>query len=155
MIPEPPELDRVFGFLQALWSVDHGLQSQSKRMEARYGVTGPQRLVLRLIGRFPGISAGRLARHLKLHPSTLTGILQRLEARGRVERLDDQSDKRRALFRLTPGGRELDQLREGTVEAAAIRLFARLPEERIADATQVLLVLAEELVSDAFQAPGG
>ena len=68
--------------MRLLWAVDHGLQRRSKRMAATLGVTGPQRLVIRIVGRFPGISAGRLASILHLHPSTLTGILRRLERGG-------------------------------------------------------------------------
>src|SRR5438132_8459125 len=37
------------------------------------------RLVMRIVGRFPGIAAGRVAQILHVHPSTLTGILKRSE----------------------------------------------------------------------------
>ena len=49
-------------------------------MESELGITGPQRLVLRVVGQFPGLSAGDLAHIVRLHPSTITGILQRLVA---------------------------------------------------------------------------
>jgi hypothetical protein len=65
-------LGKVLDFMRLLWSVDHGLQSLSKRMDARLGVTGPQRLVIRIVGRFPGISPGEIADILKVHKSTLT-----------------------------------------------------------------------------------
>ena len=51
-------LDPVLDFLRLLWSIEHGLQRMSKRMEGELGITGPQRLVLRIVGRFPGLSAG-------------------------------------------------------------------------------------------------
>jgi DNA-binding MarR family transcriptional regulator len=44
-------------------------------MIGEVGVTGPQRLVLRVVGLFPGMSAGELATVLRVHPSTLTGVL--------------------------------------------------------------------------------
>src|SRR5258708_17032792 len=75
-----PALGAVLDFMRLLWAVDHALQSSSKRMEATYGITGPQRLVVRIVGRFPGIAAGRAAEVLHVHPSTLTGILKRLES---------------------------------------------------------------------------
>ena len=43
-------LGRVLEFMRVLWAVDHALQSTSKWMEVRLGVTGPQRLVIRMIG---------------------------------------------------------------------------------------------------------
>ena len=64
-----PPLGEVLDFMRMLWSIDHGLQTTSKRMEATLGVTGLQRMVLRLVGRFPGISAGHLARILHVHVS--------------------------------------------------------------------------------------
>jgi hypothetical protein len=44
-------LDPVLDFMRLLWSIEHGLQRMSKRMEAELlGITGPHRLVLRLVG---------------------------------------------------------------------------------------------------------
>lgn len=65
--------------MRLLWSIEHGLQRASKRMEAALGVTGPQRLVLRVLDQSPEMTAQGLAQLLHLHPSTVTGILQRLE----------------------------------------------------------------------------
>src|SRR3982751_6069754 len=113
-----PPLGAVLDFMRLLWAVDHALQLASKRMEANFGMTGPQRLVVRIVGRFPGIAAGHVAEILHVHPSTLTGILKRLEARAIVPRKPDPRDARRALFALTPRGRKVDQLKTGTVELA-------------------------------------
>ena len=71
------QLDGVLDFMRLLWSVEHGLQRSSKRMESELGITGPQRLVLRVVGQFPGLSAGDLAHIVRLHPSTITGIRRR------------------------------------------------------------------------------
>src|SRR5438128_7540711 len=125
---EPP-LGAVLDFMRLLWAVDHSLQSASKRMEASFGITGPQRLVVRIVGRFPGIAAGRVAEILHVHPSTLTGILKRLEARGVLQRRSDPRDARRALFGLTAKGRKLDTVKTGTVEQAVRRVLTRDPQE--------------------------
>jgi DNA-binding MarR family transcriptional regulator len=114
-------LGSVLEFLRIVWGLYHALQIRSKRMEAELGVTGPQRLVLRVVGRFPKVSAGELAKILQVHPSTLTGVLRRLEERGFVRRRGDVSDRRRALFELTRSGHALDAIKAGTVEAAARR----------------------------------
>ena len=86
---ESADLSDVLQFMQLLWAVVHGLERLSKRMIGDIGVTGPQRLVLRVIGLFPGISAGELAGVLHVHPSTLTGVLQRLVAQRLLARSDD------------------------------------------------------------------
>ncbi|RKH24277.1 MarR family winged helix-turn-helix transcriptional regulator, partial [Corallococcus sicarius] len=140
-----PQLGDVLEFMRLLWAVDHGLQSTSKRMESTLGLTGPQRLVIRLVGRFPGITAGTLAQILHVHPSTLTGVLKRLEKRGLLERKSDPLDGRKALFALTDSGRALDVPSEGTVESAVQRVLARMPRDRIVFTQEVLTALAEEL----------
>src|SRR2546423_15115016 len=106
-----PPLGGVLDFLRLLWAVDHALQSASKRMESTHGITGPQRLVVRIVGRFPGIAAGRVAEILHVHPSTLTGILKRLEPRALLQRKSDPRDARPALFRLPPEGQERDSVK--------------------------------------------
>lgn len=146
-------LGDVLDFMRLLWAVDHGLQSMSKRMEGSHGVTGPQRLVIRLVGRYPGISAGRLAQALHIDPSTLTGILKRLEARGILKRAPDPKDGRRALFSLTTKGRDLDTLRKGTVEAAIRRALSRLSDEQIESAERVLAALGQELDTASLEKP--
>ncbi len=138
-------LGDVLDFMRLLWAVDHGLQSTSKRMETRLGVTGPQRLVIRIVGRSPGISAGELADIMHVHPSTLTGVLKRLEIRGILTRKPDPHDARRALFGLTAKGKDLDQQRTGTVEAAVRRALGRLDEHQLEVTGEALSILATEL----------
>jgi len=111
-------LPDVLQFMQLLWAVVHGLESTSKRMAGDLGVTGPQRLVLRVVGLFPGLSAGDLARILHVHPSTLTGVLQRLVAQRLLRRIDDPRDRRRAILHLTPRGVRANATRSNTVESA-------------------------------------
>lgn len=138
-------LGPVLEFMENLWSLDHALQSASKRMEARHGVTGPQRLVVRIVGRFPGISAGEVSQILHLHPSTLTGILRRLAERGFLERRADPADGRRALLRLTARGVAVDGLRGGTVESAVRRTLSRLEPRTIRAARALASALVAEL----------
>ena len=111
-------LPDVLQFMRLLWAVVHGLERTSKRMTGSLGVTGPQRLVLRVVGLFPGLSAGDLATVLHVHPSTLTGVLQRLVAQRLVARSDHPGDRRRAVLRLTKRGARMNAARLGTVEAA-------------------------------------
>lgn len=140
-------LGDVLDFMRLLWAVDHGLRSASKRMEARLGITGPQRLTIRLVGRFPGISAGELAGLLHIHPSTLTGILSRLENGGFLERKVDPSDGRRALFTLTLKGKDLDTVTSGAIEPVVERVLTRQAPRKLASAKEILIALAKEILS--------
>lgn len=109
------------------------------------GLTGPQRLVVRLVGQYPGITAGGLAEILHVHPSTLTGVMKRLQKRGIVERRSDPLDARKALLFLTEAGRALNVPSVGTVESAVERALSRVPKARLEGARDVLTTLAEEL----------
>lgn len=142
---ESDDLGPVLDFLQLVWSVEHGFESRSKRMESALGVTVSQRMVIRLLGRRPRTAAGALARLLRQHPSTLSGILQRLVARGLVVREDDPLDRRRALFSLTRAGAELDRDKTASFEHAVRRVLRKIPEARLKLAAEALVVLANEL----------
>ncbi|HVO12637.1 MAG TPA: MarR family transcriptional regulator [Vicinamibacteria bacterium] len=137
-----PPLGPQLEFMRLLWAIDHGLQTRSKRMAATLGITGPQRLVVRIVGRFPGVSAGQLARILHLDPSTLTGILRRLEHAGLLRRRRDPRDRRRAVLGLSAAGRRLDVVTAGTIESAMRDLLRALPPRKLEVTREVLTAIA-------------
>jgi MarR family transcriptional regulator, organic hydroperoxide resistance regulator len=102
-------------------------------------------LVLRIVGTFPGLSAGDLARTLHVHPSTLTGILQRLEARRLLRRLTDPSDARRVQLEITARGKRLTIPSVGTVESAIKRLMSTWTDSELNVTRRTLTAIAEEL----------
>ncbi|HUR35461.1 MAG TPA: MarR family transcriptional regulator [Vicinamibacterales bacterium] len=121
--------DPVLQFLQTVWQLEHALERASKRMEDAEGISGPQRFALRMIGECPGITAGELATVLRLHPSTVTGIVQRLESRKLVRRSANAADGRVAHLHLTPAGSRANKpAGKGTIERAARTTLARMPE---------------------------
>jgi DNA-binding MarR family transcriptional regulator len=139
------ELPDVLQFMQLLWAVVHGLERTSKRMTGEIGVTGPQRLVLRVAGLFPGLSAGDLAAILHVHPSTITGVTQRLVAHRLLVRAADPRDRRRAILRLTASGAAANAMRRGTVEAAVAQALDDVNAADRAATRRVLERLAQHL----------
>jgi DNA-binding MarR family transcriptional regulator len=142
---ETEALGEVLAFMRLLWALAHGLESASKRMGAELGVTGPQRLVLRLVGHYSRLSPGELAELLHVHPSSLTGVLGRLERSQLLERRRDPSDGRRAILSLTAKGRALNARRAGTVEESVRRALASQSRAKIAITGEVLTAIAREL----------
>jgi DNA-binding MarR family transcriptional regulator len=138
-------LDETLDFMRLLWSIEHGLQKQSKRMEAELGLTGPQRLVLRIVGQFPGLSAGELAGVVKLHPSTITGILQRLVKRRLLRRERDPDDSRRTRLWAAPAAKRYTRRSSGTVEHSVRRVLANRAGQQARGARAVLAALARVL----------
>ena len=150
-----PHLGEVLDFMRLIWALDHALQKTSKRMNATIGVTGPQRLVVRIVARFPGIPPGHIAQLLHVHPSTLTGVLKRLEGQGLVRRRPDPNDRRRAFLGITAKGRRIDLAGAGTVEVAVQGVLSRTPAAKLTSAREVLTALAAALsVEDRPRADG-
>src|SRR5688500_5557777 len=146
-------LPEILAFMQSLWAVVHRMERLSKHMGTRTGVTGPQRLVVRLIDLFPGISAGELAATLHLHPSTLTGILKRLEGQGLLSRRPDPGDGRRTVLRITRRGAAVASRRQGTVEGAVAAAISDLPTAQAAQAQAFLETLATYLDRELDRGP--
>jgi DNA-binding MarR family transcriptional regulator len=95
------------------------------------------------------MQAGQLAAILHLHPSTLTGVLKRLQQRGFITRRADPRDHRRASFGLTAKGRALDVESEGTVETAVRGAFDELSATKLEVTAEVLGILTELLAARA------
>ncbi|MES1256555.1 MAG: MarR family transcriptional regulator [Acidobacteriota bacterium] len=137
--------DPVLELLRLLWGIEHGLQRASKRMSADLGITGPQRLVLRIVSRSPGISAGDVAHLVQLDPSTLTGILQRLVRKGLLRRERHPEDSRRVRLRTQPKARPFLRPSAGLVESAVAGVLADARPAELRHARAVLYRIAAAL----------
>lgn len=84
---------------------------------------------LRMFGvlrdREPGML--ELARHLELEKSSLSGLVDRAEARGLVERVPSAGDRRATTVRMTARGRQLARFVTAEVESAIAELLAAVP----------------------------
>jgi len=141
-----PLSDPTIVFLQTIWALDHRLQSHSKRMKAQSGVTGPQRLVLRILSMRPKISPSELARILFFHKSTVTVILRSLERGKLVRRRPNAEDRRAVVLQLTPAGKRIAGQRSGTVESSVRRALSTMSRRDVETAQHVLEALATSLV---------
>lgn len=143
--PSLQPLGETLLFMHQLWELSHALQVRSKRMARTLGVTSPQRLVIRVLGQSPGITARELAGALGIHPSTLTGVLARLEKRELIARKIDSVDRRRARFELTDKGKRIDREKKGTVEAAVRRALDKAGGTTVGKTSEMLGLLVQEL----------
>jgi trehalose 6-phosphate phosphatase len=140
-------------FLRRLWALNHSLETLSGNMTSRLGITAQQRLVIRLLGKYPGLPPGRLAAMLHLDPGTISAALRRLEAKELVLRRPDPKDRRRAALQLTAKGRRLDRAAPGTVENAVELLLGETPRKEIEVALRVLERLTDHLREEVVQEP--
>ncbi|MFN7918054.1 MAG: MarR family transcriptional regulator [Vicinamibacterales bacterium] len=144
----PADTDDALLFLAAVWQFEHALARASKRMESTHGMSGPQRFAMRLIGERPGVSPRGLAESLHLHPSTITGVVRRLQARGLITRRSSHGDGRVAhLFLTAKGERAVRRNASGTIEYAVRSMLARCASRQTRVTARVLRELTAELDS--------
>lgn len=74
-----------------------------------HGITLAQWRALAQVATHDCISQRELAEQIDADPMTVSGVLDRLEKRGLIERYPDPSDSRAKLARLTPAGEALFQ----------------------------------------------
>jgi DNA-binding MarR family transcriptional regulator len=82
-----------------------------------------------------------LAQRLMVTPRVITGIVDRLEARGYVRRINDPRDRRLTRLELTEAGRETSIAVEHEVAATMANVIAGLDPDEIAELERGLTVL--------------
>ena len=96
------------------------------------GVTPVQYAALTAIEKAPGIDQRTLARTIGFDTSTITGVIDRLESRGMMQRDASPGDRRVRLLTLTDSGRELLLAVQPAVLRAQARMLEPLPKgERV------------------------
>src|SRR5690606_17678199 len=97
------------GFL--LHDVARLMRWEFERKAQSVGLTRAQWQAIVRLSREDGIQQKQLAKHLEVTPITLSGLLDRMERDGWIERRDDPEDRRAKRIYLTPKIRQ-----EGVIE---------------------------------------
>jgi DNA-binding MarR family transcriptional regulator len=112
-------------------------------MASAAGLSMTEALALWKIQSAGGCKANRIASHLGLPPSTLTGMLDRLEAGGWITREADPEDRRALLMRATPKLKEFMKSARRSLTRSLAPTFASLPPDLMPRLSEDLrLVLA-------------
>ena len=92
--------------LQSLRRIMRAVDIYSKRLSTRYAITTPQLVCLMTIVEKKVITVAALAKEIHLSPSTVVGILDRLEDKKLISRKRDKQDRRMVKIRPTTKGKE-------------------------------------------------
>lgn len=111
-MPRAPRDPLTHEVVDLIGSVVARYHEEYDRAAATHSLTGAQARVLALIALEP-LPMRQIARALRCEPSNVTGIVDRLEARGLVERRPDPSDRRVKVAAATADGTQTaKQLRD-------------------------------------------
>ena len=100
---------------------------------SKFNLTAVQAMVINFLGQEDEVTAGELGKRTSLDSATLTGILERLEAAGLLNRKRHPKDRRAILICLTSQGREIaDNVYGKAVEANQAFLSNLSAEEKVA-----------------------
>jgi len=128
----------IADIMQSLRRVFKAIQQYSEQVLKEFGVTGPQLWALRTIYAEGQLSMGALSKKMYLHNSTVSGVVDRLEAKGCVERARDRKDRRIITISLTKQGKRLVQM---TPVAAQGRLLHGLETLSVRQVAGIRLAL--------------
>lgn len=117
------------------------VNQQFKSMLADYDITPVQCGVLNCLYKKDGQSLKALSDELAVNASTMTGIIDRMEAKGVIERRPDPQDRRAQSVYLTDKGYELEDIASNTIRTANKKVLEEFSPEQ----TQVLKKLLREL----------
>ena len=109
------------------------------------GLSVPQCDVLTTLTEAEGISQQELAQRLYVTKGNISGLLDRLERAGLVERRSIAADRRQYAIYLTPEGRAAAGQAIAVQHALIAATLGRLPSEKIAE-FETLLIATRDLV---------
>jgi DNA-binding MarR family transcriptional regulator len=120
--------------------LDRAFENLNAELKRRYGITGLQLAVLRILSERPQLPLAALRKALVMHPATLGQAIDKLRVKDLVTVRRDPDDKRSRIVALTPVGAEMIagaplagpvRLRDVVVEPARLERLAAALEDAI------------------------
>ncbi|MFQ5528124.1 MAG: MarR family winged helix-turn-helix transcriptional regulator [Thermoanaerobaculia bacterium] len=127
--PDTPYDLRVF---QALRRIIRAVDLHSRKLLSQHQITGPQLFCLLSVDGHGPVTPSAIARDVHLSPSTVIGILDRLEAKGLIQRERDLNDRRLVQVSLTEQGKSVAATAPSPLQDTLAEAMNQLPEAELA-----------------------
>ena len=124
--------------LVELYDVARLMRTRFDRWARTYGMTRAQGVILARLARQPGMTQNEMAGLCEVEPITVGRLVDRLEARGLLERRLDPSDRRIRRLHLLPAAEPI------------LQEIQRYKSELLHDITEDLDEATMEIVTDAL-----
>lgn len=134
--------------LRSLRRIIHSVDLYSKELAATNRITAPQLICLLHVANNGPVSATAIGREVHLSPSTVVGILDRLEEKGLVERQRSREDRRIVRVTATREGVELARKSPSPLQQRLANALSELPELE-----QATIALSLERIVVLMEAP--
>ena len=154
-----PSSDETGNVLRDVRRIVRALSLAGRDLARSHDLTVAQLLCLRVLKDAGMLTAGSLATALSLSPQTVTGLLDRLLARGLITRARSETDRRQVLISLSEPGEQLLAATAPSLQDRFVERFSALPGARrrtLAEALAAVVNLLEAETLDAapLLAPG-
>ena len=139
--------------MQSLRRIIKSIQDYYQEVAENFGVTGPQLWALWEMGRSGPLALKDLASQMHLESSTVTGVVDRLVAKGLAERHPDARDRRRISLLPTDKGREILAAAPHPAQGHLLAGLASLEPARVTALHESLAILESVLQAEQVDAP--
>lgn len=130
--------------------VFQAINEYSKNAERLTGLTGPQLWALKILSTNAPLRVSSLARQMFLHPATVVGILDRLEAKGLVTRTRSTEDRRAVNLHLSASGKELVEKAPEIAQVMLVKGLDQLTDEQFSCVEEGLKQMVRILGAEHF-----
>jgi len=141
-------LDDIAAVVQAFRRITKSIHEFSKAVDREFGITGPQLWAMMTIEELETCSAGDLAERLFVHPSTITGVIQRLEEKRLIDRSRRPDDRRAVMLSLTPAGKKLLHRAPSRTPGHLVKALETMPRDQVGDLRLRLEALVDQMHID-------
>jgi DNA-binding MarR family transcriptional regulator len=117
-----PDFDAIVEAIVYLYTESRRI---TKGIAGRYGLTGPQLAVVKMLEPVGKLSLSELSAQIRARNSTVTGIIDRMEREGLVVRRRSDEDRRVVNIELTAKGQEL----AGEISVEPVQIFRQVLSE--------------------------
>lgn len=114
--------------LRSLRRITRSIALHSRRLSAESSITSPQLVCLRTVIEKGPLTATAISREIHVSPSTIVGVLDRLEDKGLVLRERSKEDRRIVFVSATESGRELAKNTPSPLQQKLSEALKQLPE---------------------------
>jgi DNA-binding MarR family transcriptional regulator len=135
--------------LITLRKIIRAIDLHSKKLVRKYGLTGPQMLLLKVVTTSEDrtMNSSEIANKMSLSLATVTSILDRLAQKGHVQRIKSTEDKRKTYIKPTDSAKEIFKKNPTLLQEDFINQF-----EALKDWEQSLMISSLERIAEMMNA---